>query len=236
MVVQDSQGLSSYFSEAVSVTSPSDPVEGTEQMNHSASGVGFNMRLAPAATFPTGIDNSGTATVDHDFWVAETEVTYELWYTVRQWALLNGYKFWNAGMEGSTTGGGGWPNYNNIGNPPTLRKSEPVTMVNWLDSIVWANALSELLHYNPVYRYQGVVIKDATGTDIGYAIQEDTNGFRLLTSDEWELVARYKGNDSSYGALPLGGLYWTPGSYASGATACVQCCSNSGCGMVSGQQ
>jgi len=28
------------------------------------------------------------------------EVTYELWYTVYQWAILNGYVFVHAGMEG----------------------------------------------------------------------------------------------------------------------------------------
>ena len=46
-------------------------------------------------------------------------------------------------------------------------------------------------------------------------------GFRLPTSDEWELAARYKGNDSSNGAKEYpadSGSWWTPGSYASGAT------------------
>lgn len=47
------------------------------------------------------------------------------------------------------------------------------------------------------------------------------DGFRLPTSMEWELAARYKGSNSSYGAMefPAGsGNYWTPGNYASGAT------------------
>ena len=182
-----------------------------EQSSHTAGGVGFNMRLAPAATFPTGTSDSGEATVDTDFWIAETQVTYELWYTVRQWALQNGYTFANAGREGS---------HGSTGQAPSSKRNEPVTRVSWRDSIVWANALSEMLGFTPVYTYQGNVIKDSTNaTACDNAVQENTNGFRLPTSNEWELAARYKGNDSSDGAISRGGLNWTPGSYASGATA-----------------
>ncbi len=78
------------------------------------------MRLAPAATFPTGIEGipegehlPGTATVDTPFWIAETQVTYGLWYTVRQWALDKGYRFANAGREGS---------HGSTGHPPTSKR------------------------------------------------------------------------------------------------------------------
>ena len=192
-----------------------------DQSTHTAGGVDFNMRLAPAATFPTGIEGipdderrpwepqPGTATVDTPFWIAETVVTYELWYTVRQWALRNGYTFANAGMEGSTTGGGSYPSYKSIGRAPSSRRNEPVTMVSWRDSIVWCNALSEMVGLDPVYTHNSAVIKDATNvTACDNAVQEERNGFRLPTSDEWELAARY--ND---------GQAWTPGHYASGASA-----------------
>ena len=49
-----------------------EPLPGA-QTGHTAVGVGFNMRLAPAATFPTGTDDSGEATLGYRFWIAETQ-------------------------------------------------------------------------------------------------------------------------------------------------------------------
>jgi len=176
-----------------------------------AGGIPFYMSLAPAATLPTGENDSGEATVYEDFWMAETPVTYELWYAVQQWGLLNGYAWANPGREGS---------HGSTGELPTLQGNEPVTEINWRDSVVWTNALSEMLAYDPVYTHDGQVIRDATqAAACDNAVHEYTDGFRLPTSNEWELAARYKGDDSSYGAIARGGLYWTPGSYASGAVA-----------------
>ncbi len=173
----------------------------------------FSMRLAPAATFPTGVHDREEATVETAFWIAETPVTYELWYEVRQWALRQGYTFSREGREGSN---------GQTGAAPTAEQQQPVTRVEWRDCIVWTNALSEMLGYNPVYTYEGQVIRDATNAEAcDNAIQEDSNGFRLPTSDEWELAARYQGEDSSHGAISMGGLWWTPGEYASGAVAPV---------------
>ena len=183
----------------------------TDPSWHKVNGVVFYMGLAPAATFPTGITDAGEATVYQDFWISETPVTYELWYTVRQWALQNGYKIAGHGREGS---------HGNAGQEPTAKGEEPVTTVNWRDSLVWTNALSEMLEYDPVYTYMQEVIRDSSDvTACHNAIQENVSGFRLPTSPEWELAARYKGDASSSGAIARDGLYWTPGSYASGATA-----------------
>ncbi len=180
------------------------------QITHGVEGIYFAMRLAPAATFPAGTNDKATATVDNPFWIAETEVTYELWYTVRQWALRHGYVFANAGMEGS---------HGVTGSAPRSRGTEPVTNVSFRDSLVWTNALSAMLGYDPVYTYEGRAIQNATNaTACDNAIQENTSGFRLPTSNEWELAARYQGSDSSHGAIFSEGLYWTPGNYASGAT------------------
>lgn len=80
---------------------------------------------------------------------------------------------------------------------PSDRKNEPVTMVNWYDSILWCNALSEMMGYTPVYTVDGEVIIDSNYLSDGDLHQgivaEDTNGFRLLTNDEWSLAARYRG-------------------------------------------
>ena len=210
------------------ITGVRDP-EPVDQTTHNVNGVDFDMRLALAATFPTGTEDDGTATVDEDFWIAETQVTYELWYEVRTWAEDNGYTFENEGMEGSKTEGGTLPDYGSIGEPPTEAREEPVTMVSWYDSIVWCNALSEYMEYSPVYTIDGEDITSSAEIDHTDVMAEDRNGFRLPTSDEWELAARWRGTDTTNTvqevineinfAVPTDGIYWTKGNSASGATA-----------------
>jgi hypothetical protein len=166
-------------------------------------------------TIPTGIDDSGTATVEGGYLMATTETTYELWYEVRIWAEASGYHFQNLGREGD----GG-----TIGAAPTEAILEPVTTVSWRDVIVWTNALSEMTELDPVYRTaEGIIINDArdsNGSQVDGAIQTDNNGYRLPTSNEWEMAARWKNDTiSTDGSILVSGRYWTPGNYASGATA-----------------
>ncbi len=166
-------------------------------------------------TIPTGIDDSSTPQVSGGYLIAKTQVAYDLWYTVKQWAEVNGYRFANPGREGS-----GGKN----GAAPTAVKNEPVTAVNLSDCIVWLNALSEMQQLAPVYRTGGsAVIKDARDINtsvVDAVMQTDNNGFRLPNSIEWEMAARWKDNTPSTGGLiECGGRWWTPGNYASGATA-----------------
>ncbi len=182
-----------------------------QRVSHSVGAIEFHMRLAPGMPFPYGTEDGGMASVQSDFWIAETQVTYNLWYEVKEWAVVRGYTFANEGTEGS---------FGITGEEPTARRNEPVTRVNWHDCIVWCNALSEYKGYTPVYVHNNSVIKDATREYD--AVARNVEGFRLPTCDEWELAARYKGDDASYGAIefPVGsGNYWTPGNYASGARA-----------------
>ncbi len=198
------------------------------QSSFSVDHLEINMRLAPAAEFPIWTSDGDTSIVNNPFWIAETQVTYELWYEVRNWAEDKGYIFANFGCEGTNLGRGSWSQgFEKAGITPTERKKEPVTMVDWSDCIVWCNALSEFLDLTPVYSYQGSAIRDSTqfvvfGGDESLLFDVDeikklkTDGIRLPTRNEWELAARYQGDDSSHDAIFLDGFYWTPGGYASG--------------------
>jgi formylglycine-generating enzyme len=181
--------------------------------------------LGTTYTIPIEPDDSRTATVEGGYLMATTETTYELWYEVRVWAEANGYFFQNFGLPGShdSNGDGWWVNYPS--EAPAVNednKNQPVTYVSWRDVIVWTNALSEMTGLDPVYRIpEGVIIKDSrdsNASQVDSAIQTENNGYRLPTSMEWEMAARWR-NGSGDGAILVDGRHWTPGDYASGATA-----------------
>jgi uncharacterized repeat protein (TIGR02543 family) len=188
--------------------------------------------MSGGLTFPTGHDDSGTATVAAAYEIGETEVTYELWYTVRSWAEDKGYTFYdNPGREGSS------PSSQNT--PPSANRQEPVTMVTWFDAVVWLNALTEWVNdktgsgLTPVYYYDSActtVAKTSSpssnfvkeNSSYNYAsayVKAGANGFRLPTSDEWELAARWCGNATVNTISGYTNPYYTKGNSASGATA-----------------
>ena len=190
--------------------------------NYSAGSVSFVLTHVPGGiTFPTGIVDSGTTTVASPYQIARTEVTYELWYIVYNWSTdaargANVYNYSNAGREGSD---------GTDGAIPTSANKEPVTWINWRDAMVWMNALTEYFNsqngtsLTPVYEYSSSVVRDsrdsnATECDNVTPIAT-ADGFRLLSSDEWELAARYI-KDNGDNVLDQVGEYY-PGWYASGA-------------------
>ncbi len=198
---------------------------------YTAEGVSFIMAYVPGGkTFPTGTDDTSTpATVANSYWIGETEVTYELWYKVRTWARANGYTLnGNPGREG----------HNGVaGADPTAAKYEPVTTINWREMMVWCNALTEWYNANngtasdldcAYYTDSGyetpIRSADDSGTIDGNAGSQDNpyvkaaaTGFRLLTSDEWELAARWR-NDATNTVSGYTNPFFTKGNSASGAT------------------
>lgn len=186
---------------------------------------GFNMKYVPGGAFPTGtgshtsiIDGGGNVvTVSTPFLLAETEVTYKLWFTVRTWAVSNGYTFANPGREGSE----GEP-----GAAATPDMMQPVTAVSWRDSIIWCNALTEYCNafngsepdldcayyladqVTPIRSADDseTVTDTIEGSQDMPHVKTAARGYRLPGSMEWECAARYKN-----------GTIWTPGNSASGA-------------------
>ncbi len=196
----------------------------TEQVTHSLNNVSFHMRLVPGSRFrELEFEQPPKRIVDGDYWIAETPVTYALWYEVITWATGNGYVFGNPGREG---------NNSVTGLAPTDRQTEPVTTVSWLDCVVWLNALTEyynLLHgteYTRVYYDGDDIIKDSKNLLAYDSLVEKpaTTGFRLLTRDEWEIAARYLGPSKptdhplNLQVIKRRGFYWLPQNYVTGAT------------------
>jgi formylglycine-generating enzyme required for sulfatase activity len=181
---------------------------------------------SPGITFPTGIDDTGNATITDPFSIAETETTYELWSTVYTWAIKHGYSFAHAGQMGG-----------DVNDSPYIAGGSkcPVTNVNVRDAMVWCNALTEYCVEESIlaggtvscaYTYNGNVIRDSRDSNAAAcdgAVQNMTErGFRLPSSAEYEYAARYLTSLTGYAISSVtsssltSGYYWTPGSYASG--------------------
>lgn len=188
-------------------------------MTMSAGSVAFMMANVPVTTFPTGQFDDAQATVNNPYWIASTEVTYEVWHEVRAWAVDNGYSFVNAGTEGHD---------GTAGAAPTAASNEPVTWVNWCDVLVWSNALTEYFNdqnsttLESAYQDVGEPIRDATDIPLCDAAEQDgtARGFRMLTGDEWELAARFIGDFNGDGDILDSGEYY-PGGFASGSDSYV---------------
>jgi len=179
-----------------------------EQQTFAVGGVSFDMRLAPACSgFPFGMFDD-TADIDNPFWIAETEVTCELWHTVRTWATdpeRGGLRYYFQS--------------DSFSEPPIEeQKLLPLDCISWRDAIVWCNALTE--YYNAtngkslacVYTSGGQVIRDSRDANEA-ACDEVTmatgaKGFRLPLSKEWEMAARY-----------IDEIDWLPYNHVSGDTS-----------------
>ncbi|MDX5630761.1 MULTISPECIES: SUMF1/EgtB/PvdO family nonheme iron enzyme [unclassified Brenneria] len=115
------------------------------------------------------------------FYIMRTEVTYERYQKIHQWAVLHGYDF-NAGCNGAT--------YEDCLAPEKDGGKHPVTNIEWLDAVIFANALSEASGLTPVYWSEKGQPMRTNAKNNEIHVNEQANGYRLPTLSEWHVAAR----------------------------------------------
>lgn len=154
----------------------------------------FSLKQVPPGISPAGCtDVPGRTVVYEPFLLGETEVTIGMWEAVMAWPGISEYVF-----TGAATKDGG--------------ANLPVANVSWRDAVVYCNALSIILGFQPVYYLDpGFTrpvksVRELQDLIDAVSVKPGADGFRLPMSMEWELAARY-----------IDGMTWTPGGHPSGS-------------------
>ncbi len=148
------------------------------------SGVDFALRYVPGGSFKLNTNETVPSnrlidiTITKGYWMAETEVTQELWAAVM------------AGSDNNTA-----PSYfnNSPGREPApgeIQSNRAVDRVTWYDATEFCNRLSGLTGRAPVYTLEAVT-RDTDGSIsiAGATADFSKNGYRLPTEMEWMWAA-----------------------------------------------
>ena len=154
------------------------------RIKDTVAGVDFYLRYVPDGTFTVQSGGRPQMTITTGYWMAETEVTQDLWKAV---------------MTGSA----------NNATPSSFKSSpatneeqgkRPVENITWFDAIEFCNKLSEKTNKSPAYnltvkasnRYKGSIVALATTV----TIIAGSTGYRLPTEMEWMWAAMGAENPS----------------------------------------
>jgi len=162
----------------------------------------FNMVFVESGlSYPKGIHDNEIATVDTSYLIAKTELTYNVWYHVREWAEseergANKYTFANPGCQGAILNNNVYSCLNPIGAEPSSQAdliNQPVLNITWRDAIVFTNALTEWYNFHNGTNFDLVYYSDenfenpirvSNNEKIIYNIpNKPSSGFTLGTQD-----------------------------------------------------
>ena len=164
------------FEQPFKIPIEAEPSTATREIR-TFNGVSFAMRYVPAGTFRTAIGIIPTVverSVNKGYWIAETEVTQELYEAVM---------------------GANPSRFNDSPASPERQSRRPVENIYKYEAVAFCNKLSVLMGLTPAYHVIGITdwinlpydsIRYAT---FDFSIDPLGNGFRFPTEDEWVYAA-----------------------------------------------